>query len=236
MVTEILTFGKITWLALVNSFNPCQIAMLVMVLFTIISQTQEIKRKRIFFIGLMFTSGVFIGYLFYSLVLIQLFQTFAAYLKQNSLWIKSGLAILAMLIGSLQIKDYFFYKPGGIGTEMPLSMRPWAKILIKKITSPFGAFIIGLIITLFLAPCTMTPLIVVTESIAQFGIFGALPWILYFNFIVIAPLLIISFIVSMGFATVENISEWKERNIKRLHLIAGALLFLIGLALLMRWL
>jgi len=235
MVVDILTIGKITGLALVNSVNPCQIAMLVLVLFTIFSQTQEIKKRRIFFIGLMFTLGVFIGYLIYSLILIQLFQTFAGVLKNSSIWFKSGFAILAMLIGALQIKDYFMYHPGNLGTEMPLSLRPRAKILIKRITSPFGALIIGLIITLFLAPCTMAPLFVATESLSHLGLIGALPLVLYFNFIVVLPLIVISFIVSRGFATAENISGWKERNVKKMHLIAGILLFVIGLALLMGW-
>ena len=39
-----------------------------------------------------------------------------------------------------------------------------------------------------------------------------------------------------GFSKVSDVSGWKERNIKRLHLVAGILLFLVGLALLIGWL
>jgi mannose/fructose/N-acetylgalactosamine-specific phosphotransferase system component IIC len=49
-------------------------------------------------------------------------------------------------------------------------------------------------------------------------------------------MLIIVGIVYFGFSQVEEVSGWKERNIKRLHLIAGILLFAVGFALLMGWL
>ena len=71
-------------------------------------------------------------------------------MRGNSNWIYNGLAIFSMIIGALNVKDYFSYKPGGIATEMPMWMRPRVKMIIRKITSPWGAFIIGFLVTLFL--------------------------------------------------------------------------------------
>lgn len=232
MVSDILTFGKITGLALVNSANPCQIAMLVLVLITILTQSQD-KRRKILFVGMTFSLGVFLGYLFYSIVLIQLFNTFAAILKQNSVYLKDGFAILAMIVGALKIKDYFMYKPGSLGSEMPMRLRPLTKIIIQKITSPLGAFFVGLIITLFLAPCTLAPILVVTEALSAFGLMGALPWLLYFNLIAILPLFVITLIIYKEFATAEHVAQWKEKNIKKLHLVAGILFFTVGLIMLL---
>ena len=232
---EILSFGKITLLALVNSVNPCQIAMLVLVLITILTQNQE-KRRKILFVGLSFIAAVYLGYLFYGIILVQLFQTFALLLRESAIYIKYAFAILAMLVGALQIKDFFFYKKGSFGTEMPIWMRPKAKRIIEKITSPLGAFITGFIITLFLSPCTMAPLLVATERLSTLGLVGALPWLLYFNLIAVLPLIIITIIIYGGFATAESVSHWKERNVRILHLIAGLLIFSAGLALLMGWL
>jgi len=82
----------------------------------------------------------------------------------------------------------------------------------------------------------MAPLLVATETLSQLGLIGALPWLLYFNLIAVLPLIIITFIVYKGFATAENISQWKERNVRILHLIAGLLIFSVGLALLIGWL
>ena len=232
---EILSFGRITLLALANSVNPCQIAMLVLVLITILSQNYE-KRKKVLFAGLAFISAVYIGYLFYGIVLVQLFQTFTGLLREGAVYVKYTFGILSMLIGGLQIKDFFFYKQGSFATEMPIWMRPKAKKFIEKITSPFGAFITGFIITLFLSPCTMTPLLVATESLSQLGLLGALPWLLYFNLIIVFPLIVITFIIYKGVTTAENVSQWKERNVRILHLIAGVLLFSVGLSLLLGWL
>jgi len=232
MVADALTLGKITTLALVNSANPCQIAMLVLALITILTQTPE-KRKKVLFVGFMFTFGVFFGYLFYSVILIQLFQTFAITLKENSVYLKKGFAILAMIVGALKVKDYFMYQPGNLGSEMPMRLRPRAKIIIQKITSPLGAFFVGLIITLFLAPCTMAPLLVATETLSSLGLIGAMPWLLYFNFIAILPLLAITIVIYIEFTTAENVAQWREKNIKRLHLVAGIIFFLVGLIILL---
>jgi hypothetical protein len=233
-MADILTIGKITSLALVNSVNPCQIAMLILVLVTILSQNAE-KRRKILTSGIAFISAVFLGYLFYGIVLVQLFQAFTLLLKQGSVYIKYGFSILAMLVGGLQIKDFFFYKPGSLGTEMPIWMRAKAKRTIERITSPIGAFLIGFIITLFLGPCTLAPLLVATESLSQLGLVGALPWLLYFNFIAVLPLIVITLVIYKGFTTADSVSQWRNRNIKVFHLIAGLLLLGTGLAMLMGW-
>lgn len=234
-MTDILTLGKITSLALVNSVNPCQIAMLVMVLVAILTQNPG-KRKKVLFSGLAFIIAVFMGYLFYGIILVQLFQTFTDFLRQGAIYVKYFFAALSMLVGGLQIKDFFFYKRGSFATEMPLSIRPKAKRFISKITSPIAAFIVGFVITLFLGPCTMAPLLIATESLSQLGILGALPWLMYFNFIIVLPLIAITLIIYFGFTTPEHVSEWKERNVRLLHLIAGLLLFGIGISILLGWL
>lgn len=233
-MADILTLGKITSLALVNSVNPCQIAMLVLVLMTILTQHQE-KKKKVLFAGLAFIAAVFLGYLFYGIVLVQLFQTFTELLKQSSIYFKYIFAVIAMLVGGLQIKDFLFYKKGSFATETPIWMMTKAKRIIEKITSPVGAFFTGFIITLFLGPCTMAPLLVAVETIAQFGIVGALPWLLYFNFIAIIPLIIITLVIYKGFTTAEGISNWRNKHIKTFHLIAGILLISVGIAMLMNW-
>lgn len=233
-MSDIINLSRITALALVNSVNPCQIAMLVLVLITILTQNQD-KRRKVLFAGLSFISAVFIAYLFYGIILIQLFQAFTLVLKEGSIYIKYAFAVLAMLIGALQIKDFFFYKKGSFATEMPIWMIPKAKRIIEKITSPLGAFITGFVITLFLGPCTMAPLLVATETLSTLGLIGALPWLLYFNLIEVIPLIIITFVVYKGFSTAEDISQWKERNVKIFHLIAGILLLSVGFAMLIGW-
>lgn len=233
-ITE-CTISKITILALADAVNPCAIAVLTMILMAILIQNPN-KRKKILFGGLAFVSAIFIGYLFYGLIIIQFFKTFAEILRQNSSLIYNSLGILAMLIGALNIKDYFMYKPGGLATEMPIWMRPKVKKMINNVTSTKGAFVIGFLVTIFLLPCTIGPYIVASGIMAQLGTLKALPWLLYYNLIFILPMLIIIGLVYWSFAKVDEVSGWKERNIKVLHLIAGILLFLVGISLLIGWL
>ena len=229
-----LTFWRITTLALADSVNPCAIAVLAMILMALLIQAPE-KRKRVLFGGLAFVTAVYIGYLVYGIIIIQFFRAFAEFLRENSVYVYKGLAVLAMIIGALNIKDFFYYKKGGIATEMPIAMRPKVKKIIKNITSPTGAFVIGAFVTLFLLPCTIGPYIVASGLLAELGTFAALPWLLYYNVIFVIPMLIIVGLVYFGFTKVDQVSGWKERNIKKLHLIAGILLFLVGIALLMGW-
>ncbi len=234
VVSETFTIGKITLLALADSVNPCEIAILAMVLIAILVANPE-NKKKVLYAGLSFSLAVYIGYLAYGVLIIQFFKIFAEFLRESSGYLYTGLGILAMLIGALNIKDFFFYKAGGLGTEMPLFMRPKVKRIIGNMTTPKSAFIIGFIVTLFLLPCTIGPYIVASGLLSELGILKALPWLLYYNFIFLLPMLIITFIVYFGIARVEDVTSWKEKNIKKLHLIAGILLFIVGLAILVGW-
>ncbi len=228
------TIGKLTLLALADSVNPCAIAVLTMILVAILVQDPS-KRKRVLLGGLGFVFAVYIGYLIYGIIIVQFFKTFAGFLRESSVYVYKGLAALAMLLGALNIKDYFNYKKGSLGTEMPIFLRPKVKKITSKITSPSGAFIIGFFVTLFLLPCTIGPYIVASGILAELGFLKAILWLLYYNLIFIIPMLVIVILIYLGFSKVEEVSGWKERNIKKLHLIAGILLFLVGLAILFGW-
>ena len=41
----------------------------------------------------------------------------------------------------------------------------------------------------------------------------------------------ITFIVYSGFATIENVAGWREKNIRRLHLFAGLIILFLGIAI-----
>lgn len=226
---------RITGLALADSVNPCAIAILTMILVSILIENPT-NRKRVLYSGLAFIAAIYLSYLFYGTIIVQFFKIFAVFLREYSVLIYKGLALFAILIGVLNIKDYFKYKKGSLLTEMPLFMRPKVKRIIKKITSPGGAFIIGFIVTLFLLPCTMGPYIIASGLLAEINFITALAWLLYYNILFVLPMLIITLLVYFGFREVEEVSGWKERNIKKLHLIAGILLTLVGIALFKGWL
>ncbi len=227
-------FIKITSLALADSVNPCEIAILAMVLMTVLIKNPG-KRKKVLYAGAAFILAVFLGYMFYGLIIVQFFKIFAEFLRENSKIIYNGLAIISMILGALNIKDSINYKKGSFATEMPLFLRPRAKKMTERIASPWGAFVLGFVLTLFLLPCTMGPYIIASGLLFELGILKALPWLVYYNIIFVLPMMIITLIIYFGFAKVDEVTGWKDSHVRMLHLISGILLFLVGLAILMKW-
>jgi len=221
----------ITTLALLDSINPCEIAIMAMVLLEIMINNPN-KKSKVLLGGFAFVLAVFIGYLFYGLILIEIFNSLAEVLRKSAVYFYDGFAILAMILGALHIKDFIMYKKGSVATEMPLFMRPKVKKIIKKMTSPKGAFIIGFLVTLFLLPCTAGPLLVAASLLADLGLLGSLPWMLYYDLVFVLPMIIITLLIYFGFARVEEVSNWKDRNVRVLHLASGILLFFVGLGIL----
>lgn len=233
MVTD-LSFIGVTGLALADSVNPCAIAVLTMLLVSILTFNPK-DRKRVLFSGISFIAAIYIGYIFYGFVIVQFFKVMDTFIRSNSEILFNTLGILALIMGFLNINDFFNYKPGSLGTEMPLFLRPKVKKILKGVTSPKGAFVIGFLVTLFLLPCTMGPLFVTAGIISQLPFYQLIFLLLYYNLIFVIPMIFIVSLVYYGFARVEDVSGWKERNIKKLHLVAGILMFIIGISLLTGW-
>ena len=123
------------------------------------------------------------------------------------------------------------YKPGTLTTEMPLGWRGKVKQIIYKVVSPAGAFVVGIIVTLFLIPCTMGPYVIFSGIASSMALMQAIPYFLLYLIIFIAPMIIIILLVYFGLRKTEEVNAWKEKNIRYLHLIAGLLLLILGVLL-----
>lgn len=230
---EQLTIAKILSLAAVDAVNPCALAVLSLMLIAIITYNPK-NKKNILLAGSAFIFSVFVMYLFYGMVIIKFFQVVQA-LTSVRLLLYKILGAAAIILGVLNIKDFFYYKPGSLGTEMPMKLRPKVKKVISGITSPRGAFIVGAFVTVFLLPCTIGPYVIAGGILSAYEILATLPWLLLYNFIFILPMAGITLLVYGGVSKVEDVSEWKDKNIKYLHLMAGTIITLLGAAMLMGW-
>jgi cytochrome c biogenesis protein CcdA len=222
---------KLISLAIVDALNPCALAVMILVLTSVLMQNPE-DRKKVLYAGLAFTFAVYLGYFIYGMIFVNLFKYAADSIPNTSMFLFYSSRVfgaLAIILGLLNVKDYVFYRPGGVATEMPLSFRPRVNLMIKKITSPLGAFFIGLFVTIFLIPCAIGPYLIFSSTITNATIFEMIGLLLVYNLIFIIPMLIITFIIYLGFASVERVSGWKEKNIKKLHLFAGIILIILGI-------
>ncbi|HOR06306.1 MAG TPA: hypothetical protein PLR67_02955, partial [Candidatus Dojkabacteria bacterium] len=159
---------KVVGLAFTDSINPCALSVLLMMLIAVTTYHPK-DRKQILWSGLAFITAVFVTYFIYGLLIVKAFEVLQAF-SNVRLYLYKGLAVGAILLGLLELKDFFFYRPGGVGTEMPLFLRPKVQSIIAKATSPLGAFGLGMFVTLFLLPCTIGPYIIL-GGMLSFGDF-----------------------------------------------------------------
>ena len=136
--------------------------------------------------------------------------------------------VLAVIVGLLNIKDYFWYRKGLL-MEIPLSWRPAMKKIINSATSPLGAFLVGFIVSLFELPCTGGPYIVILGLLAkEVTRATGIIYLLLYNLVFVMPLIMLSIIIYKGISTSEKLEKIRQDKIKILHLIAGILMLVIA--------
>ncbi len=208
--------------AIVDSINPCAIAVLLILLGALMVGGD---RKKALKAGFAFTVSIYIVYFLFGLGIFSALQ-----ITGLSYWFYKVIGILAIIIGLTNIKDYFWYGSGGFVTEIPRKWRPTLKKMLGSVTTPLGAFLMGFAVCLFELPCTGGPYIFILGLLAERTTqMLAIPILLLYNIFFILPLIIITLLVYAGFASVEKTTEWKERNIRRLHLIAGIMMLVLGM-------
>lgn len=229
-----LTLVKVLSLASVDAINPCVFAILLWILLAILTANPD-KKKNVLWAGLAFASAVLLLYFIYGIIIVTFFQLVQALVSVKVILYKA-MAVLAILLGVVNLLDYFSYVPGRVGSEMPLLFRPKVKKIVKRVTSPWGAFVVGGFVTLFLLPCTIGPYIIAGGILSSLNFVNTLPWLFLYNLIFVIPIVVVVLLVYFGVSSVEKASGWKERNIRYIHLVEGVITLLLGLAMLFGWL
>jgi cytochrome c biogenesis protein CcdA len=219
-----LTIPAVISAATVDAINPCAFAVLIILLTTILASK---NKRRALLSGLAFSSSIFISYLLMGIGLYSAIQ--ATGLSHNFYGV---VAVLAILIGLFNLKDYLWYGKWFV-MEVPMSWRPRLKAILRGVTSVPGAFLIGFVISLFLLPCTSGPYIVILGLLAKSATknYAFLLLILY-NLIFVLPMIVITLAIYFGFTTTEQAEVWRTKRIKLLHLIAGIIILCLGIGML----
>jgi len=224
-----LTLAKIASLAVVDAINPCALAVLTLILITILTHNPKQKRN-VLLAGLAFTTSVFVIYFLYGLLIIRFFQLVQA-LAAIRLVLYKILALIAIVLGLLQLKDAFWHKLGRPLTGVPRSWQSKVKRMIAGITSPRGAFLVGTFVTIFLLPCTIGPYVIAGGILSVLELLKTVPWLLFYNAIFVLPMIAITLLVYLGIARVEDVASWKDRNMRKLRGIAGGIMLLLGIGM-----
>jgi cytochrome c biogenesis protein CcdA len=216
-----LEFGIVSITALADAVNPCEFAVLILMLTTIMASGD---RKRALKAGLAFASAIYIAYLLMGLGLLTVIKGAGI-----SSLLFSVIGIFAIVVGLLNLKDYWKPGAGGFIMEVPVRWRPKMKSIIKGTTSVPGAFITGLAVSLFLTPCTSGPYIFILSLIAEKATYvTGITWLLYYNLIFIAPMILITLLVYKGFTSPQSAEKWRKQRVRYMHLFAGVMMVALG--------
>jgi cytochrome c biogenesis protein CcdA len=129
------------------------------------------------------------------------------------------------------MKDLLWYGKW-FSIEVPESWRPSLKKFTAKAISIPGAFVVGLLDALFLAPCTSGPYLVILTLLSQTTtrVQGAL-WLLLYNFIFILPMIAIAFLVHLGITTTARAERWRQAKLGWLHFTTGLVMVFLGVGM-----
>jgi cytochrome c biogenesis protein CcdA len=92
--------------------------------------------------------------------------------------------------------------------------------------------LVGLAASLFLLPCTSGPYIVIIGMLANTASQMQAIWLLLlYNSIFVLPFIIITLAVGLGFTSASRVETWRREKLRRLRLVTGAVMFALGVTL-----
>jgi cytochrome c biogenesis protein CcdA len=214
-ITIYLVIGS----AIVDSINPCAIAVLVFLIMYLITMKD---RRKMLTIGLVYISSIFLIYFLAGLGLLSFIQS-----VHLTKFFYNFTAVLAILFGLWNLKDVFF-EGKGISLAIPESKKPLLQKYIKKATLP-AAMTLGLLVALFELPCTGGVYLAILSLLTKEHTFNAaILYLLLYNFVFVLPLLGILLLSYFGLSP-EKIEYWRREKRKVMRLAIGLLLISLGI-------
>jgi cytochrome c biogenesis protein CcdA/glutaredoxin len=226
-VREKATLWAVIGSALLDSINPCDFAVMLLLLGRLLVIG---KRQKIIWAGLAWSAGVYvtyflIGYVFYTLL--------GVTVGTRSLRVPYILVVssIAILMGLWQMKDLLWYGKW-FSIEVPESWKPALKRVTNSVVSLPGIFLAGIVDALFLAPCTSGPYIAILSllSTTTTRTQGVLLLLLY-NLIFILPMIAIALTVHFGITTTARAERWRTAKMGKLHFITGVVMVALGVGM-----
>ncbi|MBI4135857.1 hypothetical protein HY477_03935 [Candidatus Uhrbacteria bacterium] len=223
-----LTLGIILAAALADSINPCVLGVLI---FLVAFQMRVFKSaNRMLVGGLLYTVVVYVTYLALGFGILKI--AVSLHVANAFYWIA---AIIAIIAGLLEIKDFFWY-----GRGFTLQMIPGAAQRIKMYTQKIETLqqkrpalgylmiaVLGVFVVLVELPCTGAPYFAILALLAQGSYATAVPYLLLYNLVFILPLLVVIALVYFG-KTSERVESWRTQHKGTMRLGIGLFLIALG--------
>jgi cytochrome c biogenesis protein CcdA len=220
-----LTLPTIITAALIDSINPCAIAVLIFLLTYLVALK---AKKKILSVGLTYIVTVYIVYFLAGLGLL---TALANSTITATIYYLAG--ILIIILGLIELKDFFWEGKNGPLLKIPESKKPVIEKWVKKASLP-AAIVLGFLVSAFELPCTGGVYFAILSLLAnQVSKINAVVYLLIYNVFFIMPLLIIWLLVYVGYSS-EKLKAWQQSNKKWLHLILGLGMIVLGALIVFR--
>ena len=204
--------------AISNSLHPCAIAVLLLLLTFLYAMKK--KKKDIIGMGLAYVLGIFIVYFLIGLGLLK-----AISLSNEPFFVAKLASLVLIVLGLINIKDYFFPNLP-IHLKVPDFTKGAIQNFMEKASVP-TAFIVGALVGLCAFPCTGGIYTVIISTLAATRSAQFVFYLLLYNFIFVVPLLLVV-IASSNKRLLEKVEDMEMKSSRKLHLITGILMVLIG--------
>jgi len=208
-----------------DSLNPCAFFILIILLSLLLYAR---SRRRMLLIG-----GVFIFFsgLLYYIFMFAMYNTF--FLTKAHMGIITIVAgVIALVLGSINIKDFFFFKKGA-SLSIPEDKKPGLfKQMRDLVKTPqltvaiFGTIILAATVNFYELLCTLGLPLVFTRQLASYNlpVFQSYLYIFFYNVVYVIPLIIIVLVFVLTLGRIK-LSEWHGRFLK---LLTGIMLASFG--------
>ena len=223
-----LTIGIVFTAAILDSINPCVLGVLIF-LITFMTKLFQ-NRNKMLLGGVIYTATVYATYLALGFGILEL--TLNTQVAGVFYWM---VAILAILAGLLELKDYFWY-----GKGFTLQMIPGAGQRLEKFTMYlsqaegkhplvlYGSLVlIGIFVVLVELPCTGAPYLAILGLLSKGAYSAAVPMLLFYNLIFILPLIVIVSMAYFGTSS-DKLEIWRKDHRGLMRLVVGLFLVALG--------
>ena len=225
---EGLTLPIVIAAALADSINPCVIGVLVFLIAFMLRVFKSPRRMLLF--GLFYTFVVYATYLLLGFGILKVALNVG--LASAFYWVA---ALVAIIAGFLEIKDFFWYGKGLTLQIIPggadrlkhyvqyLETAEQKHPLLLVATTMF----LGVFVVMIELPCTGAPYLAILGLLSAGEFAAAVPLLLLYNLIFVLPLLVIIGL-AYGGRSLEAMEEWRKKHRGLMRLGMGTFLIALG--------
>lgn len=211
---KILSF--IVTCAIADSINPCTFTVFTALLLITFHTS---GKGKVFRLGLLFVTAIYLTYFLIGLNIIKVFEV--------NPYLKNLVGILGLLVGIKSLLNFVRKKPLSL---IPNFLKHKIdNLLLSKPLSNVLSFMMGIIVSLTLLPCTSSPYLLALYIMGSLQIMDVLMLLTIYNFIFVTPLLLILLFIVFIDRVPRKLKIFRSKYTWLLSTIEGLILTALSL-------